>query len=124
MLAIGAFGSRMERHFAEGEDSDSAIEDAEWALQLAIKVSGLEGGPTTVPRRKLAWQLERANRFDEARVLREQVITSMLRHLQGDDLDTLHDEEYLAANLARSGMAEVAQPLWHHVLKVPRVVIG
>ncbi len=124
VLTIGRFGSRMERRFSEGDDPDTAIEDAERALQLAIKVSGLDGGPTTVARRQLAWKLEQANRFVEARLHREQVFASMMRHLPPDDLGTLHDEEYLAANLARSGMADRARPLWHHIREAREISLG
>jgi hypothetical protein len=68
--------------------------------------------------------LEQADRFDEARLHREQVFASVLRHRKPDDLGTLHDEEYLAANLARCGMADKARPLWHHVLKARELSLG
>jgi hypothetical protein len=124
VLAIGRFASRVEKRFSEGDDLDTAIEDAERVLQLAIKFSGLDGGPTTAARRQFAWRLEQANRFDEARLHREQLLASMMRHLPLDDLDTLHDEEYLAANLARSGMANRARPLWHHILEAREISLG
>ncbi len=81
-----------------------------------IRIFGLHGGLTTVTRGRVARPLEVLDRCDEARLLREDML-STFRNKRGPELpETLTIESYLAINLRHLGHTGEAATLGAHVL--------
>lgn len=76
----------------------------------------LTGGPTANARELLAKRLEKADRWPEARVLREEVLAARRRNLGADDEGTLSAERWLARSLAHDRIDEEAVALADHVV--------
>jgi hypothetical protein len=93
---------------------DEQIAMAEQRVQTLIRTHGVDGGPTATARADLAERLERADRWSEARVLREEVLIARRRNLGADNEQTLSAELWLARNLTRDGMYEQALALAQH----------
>jgi hypothetical protein len=104
--------------------ADEQIAMAEQRVQLMIRTHGVDGGPTSFARADLAVRLENADKWSEARVLREEVLASRRRNLGADNQQTLWAELWLATNLARGGSYDDALPLAVHARDGFRQVDG
>jgi hypothetical protein len=63
-------------------------------------------------------------RFPEARLLRTEVLAAHRRHWGEEDPETLVAEEWLALNLANSGLTEDARPLLMRIYQVRLRTLG
>jgi eukaryotic-like serine/threonine-protein kinase len=100
------------------------IEKHKRNLARHVWLFGPDGAPTTNARHHLATQLERSDRCDEARVLREQVLEASARRRGPESADALGAEEWLAANLIKSGLIDEAKPLLAHVRDARERILG
>ena len=107
-----------------GSDPEDILERRRRLLDRQIKVFGIDGGPTANSRADVAEQLEKMDRLPEARVLREEVVVAYRRNRGADDLFTVDSEEWLAANLMRSGMTADARPLLDHIVDIRLRTLG
>ena len=93
---------------------EERIEMIEESIQFCIRTTGVDGGPTANGRELLATCLEDADRWVEARVLREEVLSARRRNLGDEERFTLSAELYLAINLSHFGLNADALPLALH----------
>jgi hypothetical protein len=100
-------------------------DDDEWWLKLhedrlvtLIRRHGSDSGPATTARADIATRLEQLGRFDEARLLREEVVAAHRRNRGEDDLHTLIQEEWLVRDLWALGEREQARDLAVHIHQV------
>jgi len=93
-------------------------------LTGAIRTGGVDIGPAAKGRELVADQLEKMDRFTEARVFREATLDSSRRNRGVDDWMTLRAEIFLASNLGASGMATEAVELLQHVYSVRERTLG
>ena len=93
-------------------------------LARAIRLSGPDSRPTAAARVDLAQQLEKMDRWPEARPLREAVFEASRHHLGDEHLDTLTAEWRFAINLVKQQMINQAKPLVVHVHDGVRSVLG
>jgi Tetratricopeptide repeat len=125
---IGLAGNRASRwvlrRSTKGMDPEVVLELAEDALARSIRVFGPDGGPTAGGRAQVAEQLERMDRYSEARLLREEVLAADRRNLGAEHQYTLNAELDLAVNLTNSGSPEEASLLCSHVIQVRESVLG
>ena len=113
----------IERYEAK-QDPEELLQAKLGLLDKQIKIHGVDGGPTANGRGDVAIQLESMGRMDEARVFWEEIVASFRRNRGDDDLMTAQREEWLAANLAKSGLSEEALILLNHVEDVYRQALG
>ena len=100
-----------------------ALEFAERNLDRQIRIYGPDGGPTAVGRWNVATKLEALGRYEEARLLRREVIAAYGRHVGAEHPHTLSAELALGINLAKSGLCDDARTLFEHVLEHGRRVL-
>ena len=93
-------------------------------VDTQVRMFGVDGGPTANGRAEVARQLESMGRWVEARVFWEQVVAAYRRNRGADDLMTVQSEEFLALNLAKSGLHQDAINLMDHVVAVYRQALG
>lgn len=105
--------------------------DDEWWLKLhedrlakLIRRHGVDSGLAATARKDIATRLEHLGRVDEARLLREEVVAAFRRNRGNDDPYTLVEEEWLAHNLAMSGLAEQARVVALHIYEVRQRDLG
>jgi hypothetical protein len=103
---------------------EEALEAAEKILRRQIRLYGPDGGPVAVGRSNVAKRLEDLGRFDEARLLREEVVAGYRRHLGDDHIYTLSAELALGINLKNSGMPDEARNVFAHVHEERKRVLG
>jgi hypothetical protein len=121
---ISKAGRRMTERRG-GKDPENTLKLAEGALAFWIKRKGPDSREATGARADVAEWLERLEWWTEARVLREKVLASCTENWGADDPRTLIPEEWLAQNLAWSGMLEEAnQASLRHVLECRRQILG
>jgi hypothetical protein len=106
------------------EDPEHVLERRQKVLDRQIRVHGVDGGPTANARGDVAKQLEEMGRLVEARVLREGAVAAYRRNRGADDLFTVDSEEWLAANLMKSGLSGEARPLVVHICEVRLRALG
>ena len=93
---------------------EERIEMVEAQIQFFIRTTGVDGGPTNNARALLASYLEDADRWLEARVLREEVLDARRRNLGTEESPTVTAELALAVNLSHAGLNVDALPLALH----------
>ena len=93
-------------------------------LDRSIRRHGVDGDRSNHLRHLIAAQLERRQRFDEARLLREVVLESKRRTKGIDDVETLLAETRLAASLLKSGRFEEAHRLQLHAAERFEATLG
>jgi hypothetical protein len=106
------------------KDPEQALKRAEETLTSQVARTGPDSREANLARAEVAKWLEKLERWTEARVLREKVLASFVENRGADDHHTLVYEEWLAHNLAWSGMLEEAKPLYIHVREVRRRTLG
>lgn len=111
---LGSVARKTALRFDGNYTPDEHIEMAEQRLRILTRTYGVDGGPTAKGRADLAERLEHADRWTEARVLREEVLDARRRNLGADHQETLSAELWLARNLSRDGMHEQALALATH----------
>jgi hypothetical protein len=90
------------------------VESAEETVQLFVRTHGVDGLATTRAREGLATALEGADRWVEARVVREEVLSARRRNKGDEDLGTLNAELHLGVILNHVGLIAEALPLAIH----------
>ena len=106
------------------DDPEEVLQRYEKLLDRQIRVHGVDGGPTANARGMVAKQLEKMERLVEARVLWEQTVAAYRRSRGADDIYTMEYEEWLAANLMKSGLRREARPLVVHICDVRLRTLG
>ena len=101
-----------------------ALALAEKTLARVIRIYGPDGGPTAVNRAHVARRLEALGRYDEARLLRQDVVAAYQRHFGIDNQHTLSAELALGINLAKSGMTDDARTMFTRVCEGRSRVLG
>jgi len=101
---------------AGADGSEYVTELQKGQLDRAIRRHGVDGERSNFVRQHIATQLERRQRLDEARLLREAILESRRRTKGHDHLDTLIAESCLSANLWKSGRFEEGRSLQLHVV--------
>ena len=100
------------------EDPEERLNRLEALLARQIRIFGPDGGPAANARELVATQLEKMDRFTEARLLREEVVAAFRRNRGEEDEYTLLAEEWLGTNLAKSGKPREARLLYGHVYEI------
>jgi hypothetical protein len=95
---------------------DAALETAQTTLDWAIRHRGPDSSMAIKGKSELAHQLERSGRYDEAVVLRADVVAQLRRLLGGQDPSTLAAEGLHAIDLDRLGHHVEARAMFEHVL--------
>jgi len=106
------------------QDPESLLVQYEKNLDRQIKIHGVDSGPAANARNRLAGQLEKMDRWDEARLFREQAFDAYRRNRGLDDRYTLEAEEWLAVTLARCGLREHATSHIEHVIEERTRTLG
>jgi len=104
---VRGLAARLEAQFTP----DERVEMAERNIQTHSRFAGSDGGPAVNAREDLARSLEHADRWTEARVLREEVLAARRRNLGEENVQTLTAEVRLAVNLSHDGLNADALPL-------------
>jgi hypothetical protein len=105
------WAERVAERLMANEDPEHVLELKQKVLDRQIRVHGVDGGPTANARGDVAQQLVKMDRLVEARVLWEEAVAAYRRNRGPDDGYTLDYEEWLAANLMKSGLSGEARPL-------------
>lgn len=108
------FFQNVAKRYEDKLSTDEKISIAEREVRTQIRLFGVDGGPTANARKDLAERLEGADRWIEARVLREEVLAGRRRHLGADHRETLVAELWLARNLSRDCIYDQALALAVH----------
>jgi hypothetical protein len=124
VTAIGEWAGKTSERLSQDQTPEESLKRAEAALALMIRTHGPDGMPTAMGRARVAWQLEKMDRYTEARLLREEVLAAHRHHLGEEALSTLTSEENLAFNLNGAGMRDDARAHCIHVAEVRRRVLG
>jgi hypothetical protein len=105
-------------------DPEVVLAPTERQLRWLIRIFGLHGGPTTMTRGQVAKALEVLDRWDEARLLREDMLSTLKVTREPEHPETLIIESYLAINLRHVSRMDEAITLGAHVLECRRRVLG
>lgn len=104
--------------------AEERLQAQEDLLARAISVTGPDSGPASNARTMIAGELEGMGRFDEARLLRREVLAAHQRNVGVEHVATLSAELWLAINLRNSGLPTQARPLAEHAFEGRRRLLG
>lgn len=121
---MGKATRKIALRLAKNQSPEWHLKMYEGALAAAIAKFGPDSGPAARGRGEVALQLESMDRFNEARLLREEIFDAHRRNLGDDDEETLVAEAWLALNMMKFGLRVEANEHFRHVYEVRLRTLG
>jgi len=124
LQVMGKFGGRVADHLLNQRTPEERLAHWEQALEKAIRTYGPDSRQAAMGRQRVAAELEKLGRYDEARLLQGKWLDAYRLNLGDEHPDTLVAEFNLVLNLGQSGFARDAIPLGLHVFEGRRRIFG
>jgi hypothetical protein len=121
---VGKRTKKLAQRLMDNKDPEKSLVEAEDVLAMIIRLRGSDSEQAGVGRAEVAQRLESLSRFDEARLLREEILAADRRNLGDDHANTLSAEASLALNLVHAGLRPEAMPIFKHIRDVRLATLG
>jgi hypothetical protein len=116
--------AKVEKRLSKDMSPQERLTKVEDALDVLIRTYGPDGGPTANGRSRVADELEAMDRYQEARLLRQEALAAFRHHLGNDRPRTIEAETMLARNFLDSGLRGEARPLLRHIHDAEEARLG